>query len=315
MSYYLGFDGGGSKTDCVVLNAEGKLLGQGSAGPSNPLRIGFDAAFAALAAAAEQALAAASGARADNVAGVCAGLAGAGRTRVVKRVMAYLVEAFPRADVHVTSDIDIAMETALGEGPGVVLIAGTGSAACGRSSTGRTARAGGWGPWIGDEGSGFDVGRKAVGAVARARDRLGPVTVLSDMISSALDCPSWDVLSERVAAAPDDVFPRIYPLVVEAAENDDATARELLFGAALSLSRLASSVVRRLHLSDKEFPLVKTGGVFGRSKLLDSAVDALLGGVAPRARLERLNISTAIGAARLALRETGGAKAAHGAKD
>ncbi len=313
MNYYLGFDGGGTKTECVVQDAAGRLLATATAGPSNPLRAGYAAAFQALAAAAEHALSAAK-LKADQVSGVCAGLAGAGRPRVVKRLMAHLVERFPIAGVHVTTDLEVALEAAAGEGPGVVLLAGTGSAALGRSPAGRTARAGGWGPWIGDEGSAFEIGRKAVQAVARARDRLAPVTLLSDSIPAALECPNWEALIERVAENPHDVYPRIYPLVVDAADHEDSAAREILFSAALQLSRLAASVIRRLYMADQEFTISKCGGVFGHSKLLDSAVDALLGGVAPKARVEPLRTSPAVGAARLALRLFATAdKTAHGA--
>lgn len=311
MSYYLGVDGGGTKTECVLLDASGRLLGHGAAGPSNPLRYGFSAALEALDVAAEQTLAAA---QLDfgRVTAVCVGLAGAGRPRVVKRVMAHLVERFPTADVHVTTDLEVALEAAVGSGPGVVLIAGTGSAALGRNSSGRLARAGGWGPWIGDEGSAFEIGRRAVQAIARVRDRLAPVTLLSDSIPAALACPNWETLVERVAENPQEIFPRIFPLVVEAAEQEDATAREILFSAALHLSRLAASVIRRLQMAEQEFLLARAGGVFGHSRLLDSAVDALLAGVAPRASIELLRTAPAVGAARLAQRLLSADAKAHG---
>jgi glucosamine kinase len=311
MSYYLGVDGGGTKTDCVLLDASGRLLGRGTAGPSNPLRCGFSAAFEALDVAVEQTLAAAQ-LDVGRVTAVCVGLAGAGRSRVVKRIMAHLVERFPTADVHVTTDLEVALEAAVGSGPGVVLIAGTGSAALGRSPAGRLARAGGWGPWIGDEGSAFEIGRRAVQAVARARDRLAPVTLLSDSIPAALACSNWDTLVEHIAENPLELYPRIYPLVVEAAEQEDATAREILFSAALHLSRLAASVIRRLQMAEQEFLVARAGGVFGRSRLLDSAVDALLAGVAPRARIELLRTAPAVGAARLAQRLLSAETKAHG---
>ncbi len=174
------------------------------------------------------------------------------------------------------------------------------------------ARAGGWGPWIGDEGSAFEIGRRAVQAIARVRDRLAPVTLLSDSIPAALACPNWETLVERVAENPQEIFPRIFPLVVEAAEQEDATAREILFSAALHLSRLAASVVRRLQMAEQEFFLARTGGVFGHSRLLDSAVDALLAGVAPRARIELLRTAPAVGAARLAQRLLSDDAKAHG---
>jgi len=314
MNYFLGFDGGGTKTEAVLLNARGQLAGRGLGGPSNPLRVGFESAFANLRAAAEQAL---SAARADakQVSGVCAGLAGAGSRKVVKRVMTFLVQTFPVADVQVTTDASVALEAATGGGAGVILIAGTGSIALGRNSAGQTARAGGMGPWVGDEGSAFDIGRRAVAAVARARDGLAPVTLLAEMIPAALETPNFYTLLERVAEAPDQVFPRIFPLVAEAADLGDDPAREILFTAALGLSQIALSVVRHLNLADQKFTLAKSGGVFGHSELLDGALDALLVSGAPKAELQQLEVSPAVGAANWAMRLAGAPrKAAHGAK-
>lgn len=169
MVYSLGIDGGGTKTDCVVVDAEGTILGEGRGGPSNALRCGFDEAFRSISEAAAKALKGAHLSSSD-IAFVCAGLAGAGRRNVVRRMMIFLAQGFPRATAHVTTDYEIALEAAVGAGPGVVLIAGTGSVAYGRNAAGETARAGGYGPWIGDEGSAFDIGRRGVAAVARTRD-------------------------------------------------------------------------------------------------------------------------------------------------
>ena len=314
MTYYIGFDGGGTKTEVVLLDAQGHLAGRGLGGPSNPLRVGFEPAYANLRIAAEQAL---SAARADamQVRGACAGLGGAGSRRVVKRVMAFLVQTFPAADVHVTTDASIALEAATDGGPGVILIAGTGSVALGRNAAGQTARAGGMGPWVSDEGSAFDIGRRAVSAVARARDGLAPVTLLAEMIPTALEVPNFYALLERVAESHEQVFPRIFPLVVEAADLGDDPSREILFTAALALSQIALSVVRRLNLADQKFVLAKSGGVFGHSALLDGALDALLISGAPRAKIQPLEVSPAVGAARWAMRLAGvPRKAAHGAK-
>jgi N-acetylglucosamine kinase-like BadF-type ATPase len=285
----------------VLVDARGGVLAQTVTGPSNPLRAGFEKAFESLSKAADDVLSAAR-VDASQVRAVCAGMAGAGRKRVVKRVMAHLAQIFPKSDVSVTTDMEIALEAAVGEGAGVVLIAGTGSAAFGRRSDGQTARAGGLGPWIGDEGSAYDIGRRAVVAVARARDLLGPVTLLAEMIPSALECPTWEELSDRIARNPDEVFPRIYPLVVEAAEADDGPAREILFGAAIGLASLAVAVIRRLHLYEGAFVLAKSGGVFGHSAFFDQAVDALVHSAAAKAKIELLRTSPAMGAARMAMR-------------
>jgi N-acetylglucosamine kinase len=288
MGYSLGFDGGGTKTDCVVLDGRGFVIGEGRGGPANPVRSGFDTAFSSLRQAAARAIAA-SGIRTDQITHVCAGLAGAGRRSVVRRVMVFLAGEFPRALAKVTADYEVALEAAAGAGPGVVLIAGTGSVAYGRNAAGETARAGGHGPWIGDEGSAFEVGRRAVAAVARARDSDAPVTVLSEMISGALNCADWDDLMLRIAKNPDDVFPKLFPVVADAANSGDSAAKEILFASAIGLGNLSTIVIRSLGMKDQPFPLVKCGGVFGHSELLG-------------AEISRLGISPAVGAARMAAR-------------
>jgi glucosamine kinase len=304
MAYWLGFDGGGTKTDCVVLNAGGETVSQGHGGPANALRAGYDAAFRSIGEAAAEALRFAR-LQPGDVSGVCAGLAGAAQRSVVRRMIVFLTHEFPHAVVKVTTDQEIALEAAAGSGPGVVLIAGTGSAAFGRNAAGETARAGGYGPRIGDEGSAYEIGRRAVEAVARARDLDAPVTVLAEMISVALESPDWDDLMLQVMKNPDDVFPKLFPAVAEAANAEDSTAKEIMFTAAIGLGNLAMNVIRRLGLNNQEFELVKCGGVFGRCHMLDALLDSVLHSGALRARISRLEISPAVGAARIAARLAG----------
>src|SRR5512135_2655003 len=275
MGYFLGFDGGGTKTDCVLLNAKGDVIGEGHGGPANPLRSGYDGAFSSLRKAGAAALAAAK-LRPGDITGVCAGLAGAGRRSVVRRIMVFLSQEFPLALTQVATDYEVALEAAAGTGPGVVLIAGTGSVAYGRNSAGETARAGGYGPWIGDECSAFEIGRRAVSAVARTRDMDAPVTVLTDMIPAALDCPDWDELMLRIMKNPDDVFPKLLPVVAAAANSEDSAAKEIMFASAIGLGSLAMIVIRRLGMKDQQFPLVKCGGVFGHCRMLDTLLDSVL---------------------------------------
>lgn len=301
MTYVLGFDGGGTKTECVLVNASGEVTSRSLSGPSNPLRIGFDRAYAALANAAAATLAAAR-LKPGDVSAICAGLSGAGRPGVAERMEAFFRESFPNSSVHVTTDLETTLESVAGAGVGVVLIAGTGSAACGRNAAGETARVGGYGPWIGDEGSAFEIGRRAVAAAGRFHDRGAPATVLAAKVLPAAGCSSWDELIEQVATNPDDVFPRVFPVVVEQAAAGDEVSRSLLLDAASELAEMASVLIRKLKLQDAEFPLAKSGGVFGHSQLLDASLDERIHAVASRARITTLEVSPAVGAGRLALR-------------
>jgi N-acetylglucosamine kinase-like BadF-type ATPase len=230
-------------------------------------------------------------------------------------MMVFLSEEFPAALTQVATDYEVALESAVGAAPGVVLIAGTGSVAYGRNAAGETARAGGYGPLLGDEGSAFEIGRRAVAAVARSRDMDAPVTVMADMISAALECPDWDDLMLRIMKNPDDVFPKLFPVVADAANADDSAAKEIMFASAIGLGNLAMIVIRRLGMKGQQFPLVKCGGVFGRCHMLDSLLDSVLASGALRAKILRLEISPAVGAARMAARlsEAPPQAASHGA--
>jgi N-acetylglucosamine kinase-like BadF-type ATPase len=311
MAIFLGFDAGATKADCVLIDGGGRLLSEARGGGANPLRAGFAKACAVLGETAQRALAEAHQS-AGAVRALCAGIAGAGRPRVARRIQSYFSHAFPQSAIQVTTDIEIALEAGLGEEAGIVVIAGTGSAACGRNSAGQSARAGGWGPWIGDDGSAYDIGRRAVYAALRTRDGAGPATNLGDRILLAEKARDWDVLIERVAKRADRIFPQLFPTVCEAADEGDAVARDILTASAKSLATLARSVIERLGMREQAFPLVKSGGAFGHSTHFDSALEQEISRIAPHARPAPLRVSPARAAAEMARKSIANA-AAHGA--
>ncbi len=134
-SFFLGFDGGGTKTECALGDASGRVVARAAAGPSNPLRTGYTRAWFALSEAADSVLARHK-LRAGDIRGVCAGLGGAGRSGTARRVTAFFERSYPNAGVRVTSDLETAFEAAFGRNEGIVLVAGTGSAAFGRDTHG-----------------------------------------------------------------------------------------------------------------------------------------------------------------------------------
>src|SRR5579863_1500258 len=165
--YYLGIDGGGTKTNCVV-GDDTNLLATATAGPSNIVRVGESQARQSLQQSVRQACAAA-GITPAQVTRTCVGGSGAARPELAAIVRRILAEILP-TPIEVVADIETSLEAAFGTGPGVIVIGGTGSIACGRDRHGRTVRAGGWGFAIGDEGSAHWIGRTAVAAVLRAAD-------------------------------------------------------------------------------------------------------------------------------------------------
>ena len=299
--YFLGFDGGGTKTDCVLMDPAGAVLAHATAGASNPLRAGYAKAWFTLSDAADVVLAH-QHIKAADIRGICAGIGGAARDAVAKRIATFLQHSFPQATVEVTTDLAITLDAAVGEGEGIILIVGTGSAAYGRNSEKVTARAGGRGPWFSDEGSGFDIGRRALAAVVRAEERRGPETQLTQRVLQWLGCKDWERVLDWVIKNPDDVFPRLFPLVAEMADHGDAVSREILGAAAESLADLTAAVVEKLKMRDRDAAIFKSGGTVGRSKFFDAAIDAALNQAIPRASVKALDVKPAETAARLATR-------------
>src|SRR5271154_2057587 len=244
-TYFLGFDGGGTKTDCVLADAEGRVVARASAGPSNPVRTGYTRAWFSLSDAADSVLKQEK-IHSGHIRGICAGLGGAGRSGVARRATTFFEHGYPNARIRVTTDLEIALEAAFGAGEGIILLAGTGSAAFGREANGRTARTGGRGPWFSDEGSAFDIGRRAFEAVSRFEEHRAPTTALSKRLFAWHQAQNWDALLERIAKNPDDVFPPTFPLVAQLSDKDDVVCQEILSTAAAALAELARCVAEEL---------------------------------------------------------------------
>jgi len=282
MRYVLGFDGGGTKTECVLMDETGAILARSRSGPSNPSRVPLDAALESVINAAEKAMSTA-GKAASDIADVCGAIAGAGLAGAIPDLREGLKLRFPKArSVFVGTDLSMALAAA-GEPPCVVVIAGTGSAVIGRDTPDHSAREGGLGPILGDPGSAYDIGRKAM-VLALSQNLAGKDSYLGKEILNRFQC-NWIELQARMRANPDNVLPEISPLVAKAANEGDESARSLLRSAAEELSRLVADVVDRLHLRAKSFFLAKTGGVFNRSKQFDDHFDELVRKIAPTVKI------------------------------
>jgi len=300
MGYILGFDGGGTKTECVLMDSADQVLARTYAGASNPSRIGVESAVRAIEEAAELALREARLER-NAIAAVGAGLAGTANPEMKERMSDALRKCFPGAAVTVLTDLEAALAAA-GEGPAIVLVVGTGSAAFGRNAEGEIARAGGYGPSSSDHGSAYDIGRRAIAAAMRGRTGEAD-SALGKQILAQLGCAEWPVVQHRAQTMPDEIFPRVFPVIAAAADSGDATAQEILVYAAQEVSSLVVDVADRLRLREKEFLLAKIGGTIGRSRFFDAQIDAALKRVAPSARIGGLRISPAEAAA-LAVKES-----------
>src|SRR5256885_2922306 len=258
---FLGIDGGGTKTSCVI-GDETSVLGSGTAAGSNVVRLGEAKAREALAAVIGQACAAANITPAQ-IERTCLGLAGAGRPEIsnlVRRLLAELVSG----EIEVVGDMVIALQAAFGNGAGVMVIAGTGSMAYGRDASGKTLRAGGWGFSIFDEGSGHWIGRSAIAAIMRDYDETGEEeSVLMNSVKKSWGLTTREQLVLAANASPSPDFAALLPAVLFDAHFRDALAQSILTQAATELARFAKIVIRRLFYEGDEVPVGMSGGVFG----------------------------------------------------
>jgi len=296
VAIHLGIDGGGTKTTCVVAD-EDAVLGSATSGGSNITRWGEARVREALEAGVKAACAAA---KVDpkRIDRTCVGLSGAGRPEVrdaASRMMSEIVGG----RVQVVSDLETTLEAAFGGGPGVITIAGTGSIAYGRDRQGRTARSGGWGLAISDEGSGQWIGRAAVRAVLGAKDA-GEDPPLLATILKTWKLTTLDALVRHANASPAPDFSSLFPLVLKAADSEDSLAAGVLDRAGIELAVLAKNVIRRLFGGADSVPVAISGGVFRQSERVRQAFYNSVIAEVPHARLQTAVVEAVDGALALA---------------
>jgi len=262
--YIIGVDGGGTKTVAWIAplddDTNSVVLGRGQSGPGNPRAAGFEVAQANIAAAIEAAFADAK-LPSQTAAAACFGLAGAGRAIEQQRIVAWGQQRGIARSVMVTGDAEPILAAASSDNCGIALICGTGSLAWGRNAAGETARCGGWGYLLGDEGSAYAIALAGLRAVMRAADGRGPATILSERFQTELRAASTSDLIDRVYAAEmsREKLASLAKVVLTARE--DTAAGEILGSAARDLAEMVSVLARRLGFVKGQYSLALAGGV------------------------------------------------------
>ncbi|HVG21129.1 MAG TPA: BadF/BadG/BcrA/BcrD ATPase family protein [Blastocatellia bacterium] len=300
-TYFLGIDGGGTKTHVVITDAQCRVVGEGFGGASNPLRVGLEEAVSHIGQAVAEACAQAR-VKLQQMSSACAAIAGVNHPIHYHTMKDALDQALGLGVLELVTDARAALEGALDGHAGVVLIAGTGSIAMGMNDAGEQARSGGWGPTISDEGSGYDIARRALKAVISSFDGRSPRTTLSERIldklriSSAADLPGviYNSDSEAVEIA------SLAEVVAAAARDGDEVARGILAGAGRELGELVLSVVRRLGLQSRPFRVACVGSVFKSGELVLAALREAVLREAPAAEIGPPLYPPTIGAVKLA---------------
>lgn len=297
----IGIDAGGTRTVCQVADAAGHVEAE-FIGPGANLQsegeLGIEGVLGAL-------LARAFG-DSGAAAVICLGMAGADRPEDMAVVRGVLARIGRGARSVVVNDALLALEAGSGQGPGVVVVSGTGSIAYGRDRNGRAARAGGWGYVLGDEGSGYWLGRQALRSVVRAADGRGQPTALTPRILAHYGAARPQDLIHEIAGggARPSAIAQLAQAVGEAAADADPVAQHLIRVAAQELTNAAESVVRRLGLGDA--PLWLAGGtLLGVARLRRAVLDDVARRL-PTMKAAALPIAPALGAVRLACDELAG---------
>jgi glucosamine kinase len=303
LPYVLGVDGGGTRTRCVVVESGGGVLGSAEAGPSNYLRVGLEEALANV----RESVVAAAEAAGVVLPAICASycLAGTGRPHdhdIVLRGVSGL-DLAERPLVY--TDAEAALAGAHALEPGAIVIAGTGAVAYGLDAGGSLHRADGWGPLLGDEGSGYWIGREALQAVMRAHDHRGPATSLTGALLSALQArePPQLVNSLSIAGADSSDVAALAAVCARAAHQGDTVASSIMRLAGTHLAASAAAVLSAMALRQRP-AIAVTGGVF-QDVIVRQAFEAALRESHPDANLRPPRFPAGIGAALLALHACG----------
>ncbi len=249
MKYLIGIDGGGTKTDCAIADLSGKIIYQTVGKPSNFLIIGVKETVANLFAAIEECLFELKGDFSD-VKQIVVGVAGAGRKDDAELLEMSFKDYADNEGIHfkgvkVVSDAQVALEGAFPDSAGCILIAGTGSILFGKDDKGNIHRVGGFGRLIGDEGSGYRIGRKALNAVSKEIDGRGEKTIITELVNNKIDFGVSDKLVNKVYKEKLDIA-SIAKIVIDAAEIGDGEANKILSDEADELVLHLKSILNKI---------------------------------------------------------------------
>src|SRR6478735_3351419 len=302
--HVIGIDAGGTTTVCQLADAGGRIIAEARGGGANRQAMGELEVEKVLYQGMQEALS-------DppiSPAGTGLGIAGVDRPGDATAVRGIMRRIGFQARVLVVNDALVALEAGAPGQPGVVIISGTGSIAYGRNASGEAARAGGWGYVLGDEGSGYWIGRAALRAVLREADQRGPQTALTPLLLKHFGIEAAQGLLHEVYSG--SLRPSAIGALAQSVEaafrEGDPAAIGILRGAAGELEESGLSVARRLGLMGERFTFVLSGGIFRAVPWLREELERRLPLAAPGSRTELLTREPAAGAVALALQEAAG---------
>lgn len=299
----IGVDGGGSHTRAALVRRDGRIVNVVRGSGGNFQQVGLGGL--------EQLLRGMLGSWVEPPDGerpraMCLGLAGAGRRAEQEAIAAHITTLGWVGAVRVESDARTALAAAHAGQAGVIAIAGTGSMVLGVNASGEWVRAGGWGPILGDEGSGYDIALRAIRAALAACDGSGPDTALDGALRHELGLAEWSELVPRVYGGDLDRarLAALAPIVLKVAEGGDRVAMSAVDAAVRGLAGQIAAVARRLGYGDC-VRLAYSGGAVVGSALLREQIGRQLAVEGFVAENAPLRLAPVLGAALLAWEQVG----------
>jgi N-acetylglucosamine kinase-like BadF-type ATPase len=305
ITYFIGIDGGGTKTYGVIADETGKLLASTKRDSSNYLQVGIDKARENLVSIIEE-LCTSQEIDLLTFDYAVIGLAGAGRPEDRETIMKALTSTGLRVpQLEIVPDFITALAGGTFGEAGVIIISGTGSVVFGVDEDGNTKRAGGWGHILADEGAGYQFGKEATRAVMQAFDGRGAATKLTDKILKKLNLEAPDKLVKWSLSLKEQEKPEIAslsPLVFEAFNEGDPVAEKIIELGVSGIVEMVEATSKGLHLKEKEFKIVLAGGNFEHQPKLVELLRNKLKPVVPKATALLPKFHPVVGAVILAMK-------------
>lgn len=296
---YIGIDGGGTKTKCIFTDVDLKIIATSEGEASNPLAVGFDNSANVLIKLIKQVL---SKKKSVKTISIVAGIAGCGREAHAQHLKVFFENELKKHGINfeslkIVSDAEIAFEGALGGKSGALLIAGTGSILFGKDKNGKFFRTGGYGKIIGDEGSGFSIGRKGLNAVAKYLDGRGEKTILTEYLMKEFGINNRDDLITSVYSKEFDI-PNTTRFVINSASKNDKVCRKILNEEIEELILHIKAFQKEIN--EKEFALALSGSLLTNKNIYSQDFKSKIAKQLKGVKIKRAKFPPEIGAVILA---------------
>ena len=304
--YVIGVDGGGTKTDVILVSHEGSIIGRILGSSTNYQAVGGEKLKLKITSLIKKLLNE-TNVRENEISHLYLGLAGAGRKSDQDTIKKCFDDTDFKGKITVESDTRIAMAGAFGNRPGIILIAGTGDICFGMNADGEFFRSGGWGYLLGDEGSGYHIGHEAINAALKDYDGRGEPTSLRRLLETKYQLKSIDEIIPLVYQSKIDraAIAGLAPMVYEEVKKGDSVAQQIIKEIGAELRKLIKSVKQNLNFKDKRVKVALIGSIFKQKEMLIHEIRNELHEIVTDIELTEPEFEPSLGAVLLALIKSG----------